>query len=264
MPPVAPAPSVVAPAIAAGPFAPPPVPPVAQSVPVYAAPEPSSIAPAQPPEPSVAGPLIDNDAPEPELSATPPEPFAAPKFAHFDDDPSPVFADPPLPPPAPTPVASYFDELPPPSRFAHEPPFKARRNPAKLWTMAAVAFALLIASAGAAIWYFGLPATGFGMAVREPDLKIVLNENLEMNQRDDGTTYFIASGSIVNPTATTQDVPEMLVTLKDTSGRAVYSWKMRADARTLAPGAKVNFSEARVDIPLAAKQINVGWVLNNR
>ena len=129
--------------------------------------------------------------------------------------------------------------------------------------MAAVAFALLITATGAAIWYFGVPVTGFGMAVREPDLKIVLNENLEMNRRDDGTPYFIASGSIVNPTATTQAVPEMLVTLKDASGRSVYSWKMRAKARTLAPGEKVDFSEARLDIPLAARQINIGWVLNN-
>ena len=54
----------------------------------------------------------------------------------------------------------------------------------------------------------------------------------------------------------------MLVTLKDASGRPVYSWKMKTKVRTLAPGAKVGFSEARLDVPLAAKQISVGWVLS--
>ncbi|MEP7349763.1 MAG: MJ0042-type zinc finger domain-containing protein [Sphingorhabdus sp.] len=172
----------------------------------------------------------------------------------------PVFAEPP-PPPPPPPVVTFSDELPPQSRFAHEPPFKPRRNPAKLWTMAAVAFALLIGAAGGAFWYFGIPSTGFGLAAQEPDLKIVLNENLELNEREDGTPYFIASGSIVNPTPATQNIPEMLVTLKDSGGRPVYSWKMRAKVSSLAPGARVDFSEARLDVPLAATQISIGWVL---
>ena len=128
--------------------------------------------------------------------------------------------------------------------------------------MAAVAFALLIAAAGGAVWYFGVPVDGFGMSTREPDLKIILNENLELNEREDGTPYFIASGSIVNPTACAQNVPEMLVTLKDAGGRPVYSWKLRAKVRSLAPGARVDFSEARLDVPLAATQLSIGWVLN--
>ena len=57
-------------------------------------------------------------------------------------------------------------------------------------------------------------------------------------------------------------MPEMLVTLKDASGRPVYSWKMKAKTRTLGPGEKVDFSEARLDVPLAAKEISVGWVLS--
>jgi hypothetical protein len=128
--------------------------------------------------------------------------------------------------------------------------------------MAAIAFAMLIAAVGGAIWYFGVPNIGMSMAGAEPDLKIVLNENLELNERKDGTPYFIASGSIVNPTSRTQNVPGMLVTLKDAGGRPVYSWKMKAKVRSLAPGAKVDFSEARLDVPLAATQISIGWVLN--
>ncbi len=254
--PVAPAPQVVAPSIVA--------PPVAGAVPSQSEPEPSynGSIPMETAEAEVevAEPIT---AEEPEPLPTPPaEPFVAPSFAHFDDDRGPVFAEQPTLRASP-PASRYFDDVEPPSRFAHEPPFKARRNAAKLWTIAAVAFALLVAAAGASIWYFGVPVTSFGMAAREPDLEIVLNENLELNRRPDGTPYFIASGSIVNPSATTQNVPEMLVTLKDASGRAVYSWKMRARTRSLAPGEKVDFSEARLDIPLAARQISVGWVLSS-
>lgn len=160
-------------------------------------------------------------------------------------------------------TSSYFEDTSQQSHFAHEPPFRPRRNPAKLWTMAAVAFAVVVAAAGGATWHFGLPDLGANLSIvrSEPDLKIVLNENLELNEREDGTPFFIASGSIVNPTSTAQTVPEMLVTLKDAGGRPVYSWKMKAKVRTLAPGAKVDFSEARLDVPQAASQISVGWVI---
>ena len=215
---------------------------------------------APPTQPSIVSPAA---VPTPVADERPEQP----RYTSFEEagqpvpsDQVPTFAEtPPSPPP---PVAVFSDEMPPQSRFAHEPPFKPRRNPAKLWTIAAVAFALLIAAAGGAVWYFGVPVDGFGMSTREPDLKIILNENLELNEREDGTPYFIASGSIVNPTAVAQNVPEMLVTLKDAGGRPVYSWKLRAKVRSLAPGARVDFSEARLDVPLAATQISIGWVLN--
>lgn len=230
IPPVAPAPPVVAPANAA---------PAIDEAPQVASPPP----PPPPPPPTVAVPI---------------EEPVQPSFARFDQERAsdPVVVEPTVA------RASYFEEPPAQSQFAHEPPFKARRNPAKMWTMAAVAFAIAVAGVGGAVWYYGVPTMGLGMTGVEPDLKIVLNQNLELNERADGTPYFIASGSIVNPTATTQTVPEMLVTLKDSGGRPVYSWKMKAKVRSLAPGAKVDFSEARLDVPLAATQISVGWVLN--
>jgi predicted Zn finger-like uncharacterized protein len=227
IPPVAPAPIVAAPAS---------VEPVAERA-----------APPPPPPPPVAEPV---------------EEPAQPSFARFEES---------VPPPQPEPAvfveptverSSYFEE-PPQSHFAHEPPFKPRRNPAKMWTIAAVAFAVAVAGVGGAVWYYGVPNMGMGMAGAEPDLKIVLNQNLELNERPDGTPYFIASGSIVNPTSVTQNVPEMLVTLKDSGGRPVYSWKMKAKVGSLAPGAKVDFSEARLDVPQAAAQISVGWVLGD-
>lgn len=220
------------------------------------------VLPPVPPAPQIIAP---NPVSEQNESVTaPPEPTASPDFSRFEEaaageaehakDISEPFASP----------DSISVESPPQqSHFAHEPPFRPRRNPAKLWTMAAVAFALLVASGGGAVWYYGVPNIGMnlGMAGAEPDLKIILNENLELNEREDGTPFFIASGSIVNPTSRAQRVPEMLVTLKDSGGRPVYSWKMKAKVRSLAPGAKVDFSEARLDVPQAAAQITVGWVL---
>lgn len=184
---------------------------------------------------------------------------AFPTFAEtraVQPEPATAYAEPFVP------RGGLLDDAPAQSHFAHEPPFKARRKPVKMWMMAAVALAILVAAIGGAISYFGMPVIGLSSAAAEPDLTIVLNDNLELNEREDGTPYFIASGSIVNPTAVEQNVPEMLVTLKDASGRPVYSWKMKAKTRALGPGEKVDFSEARLDVPLAAKEISVGWVLS--
>ncbi len=232
--PVPPAPSIAAPAPVVE-VVPPPVPPVVQPA--------ATTAFAEEPAP----PLAQTDF---SAFATPPSPPPVQPV-------TPSFAETPAPPPPP--VAAYDDA---PSRFAHEPPFKPRRNPAKLWTMAAIAFACLIGLIGLALWQFGVPTGSFGAGGKEPDLKIVLNDNLELNERPDGTPYFIASGSIVNPTAQSQSVPDMLITLKDAGGRPVYSWKMKAKTRSLAPGAKVEFSEARLDVPLAAAKITATWVLS--
>lgn len=261
IPPVAPAPSIVAPAdpdIVA-----PIETPATASAPVPPPFQPS----ANPATPSDVSPAVAN----PDFSANPAPRFEAdaaeavetqPAFPRFapertaSPDPVAVYVDPLLAP------NSLADEGPTQSRFAYEPPFSQRRNPAKVWTLVAVIFALTVAALGAAISYYGMPNIGLSSAAAEPDLKIVLNENLELNEREDGTPYFIASGSIVNPTAVKQNVPELLVTLKDAGGRPVYSWKMKAKASSLAPGAKVDFSEARLDVPLAARQITVGWVLS--
>jgi predicted Zn finger-like uncharacterized protein len=253
---------------------------VASTEPEVAIPEPSIAAPAEPsdPAPTADPPEAPVAAPMPSVVETPsiyaPDPAprfmgaqtdaddAQPAFPRFAPeravvpDPAPVYVDPSIS------VSKWSDTEAKPSHFAHAPPFNQRRSRTKIWTLVAIIFALTVTFIGTAISYFGMPNIGFSSTTEEPDLTIVLNDNLALNAREDGTPYFIASGSIVNPTGTKQNVPDLLVTLKDASGRPVYSWKMKAKARTLAPGAKVDFSEARLDVPLAAKQISVGWVLS--
>ena len=231
--------------------APPEAPFTAQTSPVDG--ERSESAPAPAPAPDAAprfmGAETDVDDAQPAIPRFTPERVVTP-------EPAPVYVDPSLS------AGKWADTEPKQSRFAHEPPFNQRRSPAKIWTLVAVLFALTVTCIGTAISYFGMPNIGLTGTTEKPDLTIVLNDNLALNQREDGTPYFIASGSIVNSTGVQQNVPDMLVTLKDASGRPVYSWKMKAKASKLAPGAKVDFSEARLDVPLAAKQISVGWVLS--
>ena len=255
LPPTAPTPSIPVPAEQSDP-APVAVPPEA-AAPMSAAQmspvgeEPSARAPTSTPAPAprFMGAETDADDAQPAFPRFAPERAAAP-------DPAPVYVDPSIS------AGKWADTEPKQSRFVHAPPFNQRRSPTKVWTLVAVIFALTVTLIGTAISYFGMPNIGLSRTTEQPDLTIVLNDNLALNAREDGTPYFIASGSIVNPTGVQQNVPDMLVTLKDASGRPVYSWKMKAKASTLAPGAKVDFSEARLDVPLAAKQISVGWVLS--
>lgn len=153
------------------------------------------------------------------------------------------------------------------SSFAHEPPFKPRRNPAKLWTIAAIAFACLVVLIGGTLYAFGTPNwfQSYQMAsVDDTPLLIELSQKQDRRTLQDGTEYFAASGTIINPTDTEQSVPPMLVILRDASGRIVYSWKMKAPTKALAPGAKINFNEAKLDVPRAASQLEVGWADTTR
>lgn len=159
--------------------------------------------------------------------------------------------------PAPQPV----DDSNARSQFAHEPPFRPRRNPAKIMTYAALAFAALIAIGGGALWYSGWLDGAVSVAAAEPDLEIVPHENLSLGRAADGSPYFIASGSIVNSTAKTQRVPDMLVTLKDASGRSVFNWTMKPPVRSLGPGATAEFSQLKRDVPMASAKIQINWAL---
>ncbi len=223
--------------------------------------------------PAAAVPLpqesVPNPAPAPQPKAEiSKEALAQPGFATMDDPvPAPeapkVTMVPEVRREGPTESPKFFDEAPLPERsqFDREPPFRPRRNPAKIMTYAAIGFAALIAVLGGGLWYSGFLDNSFAASAREPDLKIVLHDNLEQGRSPDGTPYFIASGSIVNPTAKTHNVPDLLVTLKDATGRSVFNWKMKAPVSSLAPGATADFSQLRRDIPLAASRISVGWAL---
>lgn len=194
------------------------------------------------------------------------EPISAPpseSAASFAESVTPV-TEPPPPPEAfaadaaPRPAPAIVDEAPLPFR-------RPRRNPAKRWTLIAASAAVLMVAATAGLYYFGLPnwAQGLGlpgMAV-EPDLVIELPPNQDHRELADGTIYFAASGVIINPTDREQRVPPILAELRDAQGTIVYSWTIKPPVRMLPPNEKVNFSEAKLDIPRRATQLTVSWAL---
>ncbi|MDR7058015.1 MAG: zinc-ribbon domain-containing protein [Sphingopyxis sp.] len=199
-------------------------------------------------------------APEPAPAAAPetaPRPAAT--YSDFPEpDPAPARAPPSFtaePAPRPAPV---IDDAPLPFR-------RPRRNPAKRWTIIAASAAALMLAATAGLMYFGLPgwAQGLGLpgGVDEPDLVIELPPNQDHRELADGTIYFAASGVIINPTDREQRVPPILAELRDAQGTIVYSWTIKPPVRMLPPNEKVNFSEAKLDIPRRATQLTVSWAL---
>ena len=241
------------------------------------------------------GPLVDRPAPTPppppavaKEAATPGEP-AEPidrQATQFDPrPPADVVPEPqvavaeapaeprpePAPPPAEVPAFAdtgrdrvdvvYQDS---PSRFAHEPPFRPRRNPAKLWTAAAVAFALLVAALIGAVSMWGVPdwvpiaRPTFGAA--EPDLVLEFPpERQDRRTLPNGTEFFGASGTVTNVGQETQKVPSILIVLRDARDRKVYEWVVRPPKPALAPGESVTINEAVTDVPRSAKVAEIGW-----
>ena len=193
-------------------------------------------------------------------------PPVEPQAVRHERDPLPPSAeDTPPPPPYETP---RYVQPPEPdtgeSQFESAPPFRRRRNPLKLWTWAAAIFALLAAGTIAAVSYWGLPdwvpvsKPTFAAAQSALQLDFPADQQ-ERRQLPNGTEYFGASGSITNVGGTAQDVPPILIVLRDTRDRIVYSFEVEPPKRSLAPGETVTVNEAVTDVPRSAKFAEIGW-----
>jgi hypothetical protein len=166
--------------------------------------------------------------------------------------------------------AAYSDEPAPPhydedrSSFDYEPPFRRRRNPAKLWMIGAIIFAVVAFGAIGAVAWYGLPnwvpfAQGT-FARGEPDLVLDFPPNRQDRRTlPNGAEFFGASGSITNVGKTRLAVPTVLITLRDARDRIVYSWEVVPSKRELAPGESVTINEAVTDVPKSAKYAEIGW-----
>ena len=153
------------------------------------------------------------------------------------------------------------------SSFAHEPPFRPRRNPARLWTIAAIAFAVLSLAVLGAVARYGLPnwlplgQTTFAQV--QPDLVLSFPPNRQDRRTlPNGTEFFGVSGNIVNIGKQRRAVPTLLIVLRDAHNRVVYSWEVTSPKAVLAPGENVPIVEAVTDIPKSAKVAEIGWKPN--
>lgn len=198
-------------------------------------------------------PAVAEAEPDPQPQPQPqPQPWSEPTPAEV-----PAFAE-----TGRNPVDVVYQDSP--SSFAHEPPFRPRRNPAKLWTAAAVAFALLVAALIGAVSVWGLPdwipiaRPTFGAA--EPDLVLEFPaERQDRRTLPNGTEFFGASGTVTNLGQATRRVPSILIVLRDGRDRIVYTWEVRAPKSALAPGESVTINEAVTDVPRSAKVAEIGW-----
>jgi len=145
--------------------------------------------------------------------------------------------------------------------FAHEPPFRARRNPARLWTMLAIAAALLMLAATAALYAFGLPGSGGGFALtgQAEGTPLKIDGKGSRQEMASGNALLTVSGRISNPTDRVQPVPPIRAELRDGRGRTVYSWSISPPVSELQPSQSASFNAAEVDVPPGATQLHLAF-----
>ena len=146
--------------------------------------------------------------------------------------------------------------------FTHEPPFKARRNPARMWTLLALVAALLMLAAVAALSYFGVPTIGGESGRAETPLVIQSTREPDRTTLESGNELLTVYGRVVNRTEAPQRVPPIRAELTDSQGRVVYSWAISAPVSELAPGASTNFNSAVVDVPASVKRLKLNFESN--
>jgi predicted Zn finger-like uncharacterized protein len=187
----------------------------------------------------------------------------------------------PLPPPAaaPAPPPPSGTPTPPDARpaasaprsdydaFAHEPPFKPRRNPTRRWTMAALGAAFVLIAGIGVVQFYGAPGfatnllgkAGLPGGYVDIPLLIELPRKPDRVMHQTGREVFSFTGVVINPTDKAQIVPDILAELRDTQGRAVYSWTIIPPKRNLGPRERMQFDNAQVDVPLAARALNLSF-----
>jgi predicted Zn finger-like uncharacterized protein len=224
-------------------------------------PAPAVIVPSPPPRP-VAQPAMPATS-----SETPPPQPSRPETAYEETD-APVPPPPPGVPEEAVPQPSsaygggrYGEDY---SSFAHEPPFRARRNPAKMWTMAAAIFAVVSLSAVAATAWFGLPSwMPFArplFAEDQPGLKLDFPDRQQgRRQLADNSWFFEANGTVTNISDAPRSVPAIQVVLRDARGGVAYTAEIRPPKRVLAPGESMSINEALRPVPKKAVKADFGW-----
>jgi hypothetical protein len=158
---------------------------------------------------------------------------------------------------APRPTAEIIGAPPPEDpdfdAFAHEPPFRPRRNPARMWTMLSIVAGALMLSAVAAIYWFGIPSLTAAAGGSPFDIK----GSAERQTLASGQDLLTVTGRITNLSDQVQRVPQIRAELRDAQGRSIYNWSISAPARELAPRGSASFNGAEMNVPRGAKKLRL-------
>lgn len=216
-----------------------------------AAPEPAPVTPA----PAQAAPVAPEPEPLPEARTPAPRPAEPIVHEEAEEASRPSYYD-------DTVGAMFTGEGP--SSFDFAPPFRPRRNWARIGMIAAIVFAAMTLGLAAIVAWAGLPdwvpvaRPTFAQAQKD----LVLDFPPKRQDRrtlPNGTEYFGASGTVSNVGRETRYVPTILIVLRDARDRIVYSWEVVPNKRELAPGETITINEAVTDVPKSAKSAEIGW-----
>jgi hypothetical protein len=64
-----------------------------------------------------------------------------------------------------------------------------------------------------------------------------------------GNALLTVTGRISNPTQQVQRVPQLRAEVRDSAGKAVYSWSISPPVSELQPGQSATFNSAEMDVP---------------
>lgn len=153
------------------------------------------------------------------------------------------------------------------SRFDYSPPFTRRRNSLRIWTIAAIVFAVLATATVAAVNYYGLPdwvpVDQPTWGVGDPELEVSFPE---ADQRErtlaSGETIFEVRGSIANAGQESVAVPNVKVLFLGPGDSELEDRLIVPPKRELAPGESLNVTEAVADIPANAQHVEIGLAPN--
>lgn len=173
------------------------------------------------------------------------------------DEPEPLFEDEP------------GDDAEGGSQFDYRAPFTRRRNPLKMWTIAAAIFAVLATGTVVAVNYSGLPLPEWlplqrpTFGIGQPELELDFPRAEQRSETlPNGEKIFRVRGTVSNTARETLAVPNLLVVFSDTRERPVGDWVVVPAKRELAPGESVNVTEAIANIPPGAVVADLGWAPN--
>lgn len=167
--------------------------------------------------------------------------------------------------PIPEPVPGFVDVddfAQSPSSFDHQPPFRQRRRPGRLWAVLAIGFAVVTLGAVGAVAEFGLPSwlPLPQASTTQPDLKLSFPASqMERRPLPNGNDFFSIAGTITNIGKERRQVPGLIIVLRDSRSRAVYSREVAPPKPSLAPGESQTVNTALVDAPKAAVVAEVQW-----